>query len=476
MVNKKLNKWVKLAQNNSVPVLKYTIEELRSLCRKEDIPVKEITHVVERDPGLVIHVLRTANNRSKGRLSSEITHVNQAFRLMGTDQLTKLPDALPAVGDVLDQKSKVRLLATFDRAYHAARFATDAAARRRDMTPDEVFAAAQLHFLGEMVIAIHAPELLEQVASMKKERHISSEAAQNIVLGFSLNELTLKIAESLKFPSLVIETLHAENAKFPRAYGIMLGVQLARNISYEGWFSEHTFKIQEEIAEWMGETVEQTIARTHVIAAEIAREIPQYDTPPPARLLPLIIKEDLNDKTDEESDNAICLTPQLDVLRDAVKMMSSDTAENITSDEFIQQAVSAMYDGIGLNRVAFYLYDKEKKTLQSHSLKGTENDPIFNHFEIKLDSKNIFSLLLQKNKAVSINESNHEKFWPLVPAGFKKIIATNSFIAMSIFIKNEPYGIFYADRHSSSCEIEEKSYNFFKTLCINSAKALEKIL
>jgi len=476
MVNKKLNKWVKLAQNNSIPVLKHTIAELRSLCRKEDIPVKEITHVVERDPGLVIHVLRTANNRSKGRLSSEITHVNQAFRLMGTDQLTKLPDALPAVGDVLDQKSKIRLLATFDRAYHAARFATDAAARRRDMTPDEVFAAAQLHFLGEMVIAVHAPELLDRIATLRTEEHIASETAQNMVLGFTLNELTLKIAERLKFPSLVIETLHTENAKFPRAYGIMLAVQLARNISYEGWFSEHTFKIQEEIAEWMGETVNQTIARTHVIAAEIAREIPQYDTPPPARLLPLIIKEEIVDKTDEESDAAICLMPQLDVLRDAVKMMSTTSQEDLTGDEFIQQAVSAMHDGIGLNRVAFYLYNKEEKALQSHSLKGTENDPIFNHFEIKLDGKNIFSLLLQKNKAVSINESNHEKFWPLVPAGFKKVIATNSFVAMSIFIKNKPYGIFYADRHSSNCEIEEKSYNFFKTLCINSTKVLEKLL
>lgn len=476
MVNKKLNKWVKLAQNNSIPVLKHTITELRNLCRKEDIPIKEITHVVERDPGLVIHVLRTANNRSKGRLSSEITHVNQAFRLMGTDQLTKLPDALPAVGDVLDQNSKVRLLATFDRAYHAARFATDAAARRRDMTPDEVFAAAQLHFLGEMVIAIHAPELLDRIATLRTEEHIASEEAQHMVLGFSLNELTLKISERLKFPSLVIETLHTENAKFPRAYGIMLAVQLARNISYEGWFSEYTFKIQEEIADWMGETVNQTIARTHVIAAEIAREIPQYDTPPPARLLPLIIKEEIIDKTDEESDAAICLMPQLDVLRDAVKMMSDTSPEGITSDEFIQQVVSAMHDGIGLNRVAFYKYNKEEKVLQSHSLRGTENDPIFNHFEIKLDGKNIFSLLLQKNKAVSINQSNHEKFWPLVPAGFKKVIATNAFIAMSIFIKNKPYGIFYADRHSSNCEIEEKSYNFFKTLCINSAKALEQIL
>jgi HD-like signal output (HDOD) protein len=162
-----INKWLELAEKQPVPVLKHTIKELRHLCRQEEIPLKDITHVVERDPGLVVHILRSSNNRVKSRLSSEITHVNQAFRLMGTDQLTKLPDALPAAGDVLEENAKVRLLATFNRAYHAARFATDWAFIRRDMTPDEVFAAAQLHFFGEMLLSIHAPELRSTIYGVR---------------------------------------------------------------------------------------------------------------------------------------------------------------------------------------------------------------------------------------------------------------------------------------------------------------------
>ena len=116
-MNNNLTKWIELAQKQPIPILKHTISELRILCQKPDIPLKEITHVVERDPGLVIHILHNSNKQTGGRLSSEITHINQAFRLMGTDQLTKLPDALPAVGDVLNEQSKTRLLATFNRAY-----------------------------------------------------------------------------------------------------------------------------------------------------------------------------------------------------------------------------------------------------------------------------------------------------------------------------------------------------------------------
>lgn len=198
MENENINKWVKLAVKEPIPILKHTIKELRHLCRLEEMPLKEITHEVERDPGLVVHILRTSNNLPKSRLSSEITHIHQAFRLMGTDQLNKLPDVLPALDDILKDKPKKRLLETFNRAYHAARFATDWAALRRDMTPDEVFSAAQLHFLGEMVLSIHAPELLEQITKLRTKDHLASEEAQYMVLGFTLNELTLKIAEELK--------------------------------------------------------------------------------------------------------------------------------------------------------------------------------------------------------------------------------------------------------------------------------------
>jgi len=480
MNNKNINKWLELAEKQPVPVLKHTIKELRHLCLQEEIPLKEITHVVERDPGLVVHILRSSNNQPKGRLSTEITHVNQAFRLMGTDQLTRLPDALPAIGDVLEEKAKIRLLATFNRAYHAARFATDWAAIRRDMTPDEVFAATQLHFLGEMILAMHAPELLDEIGTLRVEDHIASEEAQYLVLGFTLNELTQKIAKKLKFPELVSEALSTENAKFPRAYGIMLGVQLARNISYEGWYSENTFLIQEQIAEWMDISTDEVIARSHIIAAEIAREIPQYDTPPPALLLPLVMKHSTeqaeNNNNQESHDAAICLIPQLSILRDAVQMMTKFSPKDISADEFLQHIVSAMHDGVGLNRVVFCLYNKEERLLQGELLKGAENDPVFNRFKIELDDPNIFSHLIEKPQAVLLNESTRAKFWPLVPDEFQKLINTNSFIAMSIFIKNEPYGLFYADRHTSICQIEDRSYSYFKTLCTHATKVLEQLL
>ncbi|MDH5600278.1 MAG: HDOD domain-containing protein [Gammaproteobacteria bacterium] len=482
MTDKNINKWIELAEQKPVPVLKHTIKELRGLCRQEDIPIKEITHVVERDPSLVVHILHESNKRRKGRLSSEITHINQAFRLMGTDQLTRLPDALPAIGDVLEGQAKFRLLQTFNRAYHAARFATDWAALRRDMTPDEVFTATHLHFLGEMVVAMHAPELLDKIAKYKIEKHVASEEAQFLTLGFTLDELSLALAEKWQFPILVKEALHPENANKPRAYGIMLGVQLSRIVCHEGWNCNATIKIQKTVAEWLGIKLSTLINRTHIIAAEIAREIPQYDTPAYARTLPLINEytEDDEEKSDEVPDEhniqaTLCLIPQLPLLKEMVKSLTTLSVSETTEEKLIQLILNTMHDGVGLNRVVFCHYNEEERLLKPFMIKGTENDFVFNRFIIEVNNANLFTHLIKKQQALLINDLNRSTYWKLVQPEFQKLINNNSFVVMSIFRKGKPYGLFYADRHTSNCQLDERSYNYFKTICIHTAKILEQI-
>lgn len=135
-----------------------------------------------------------------------------------------------------------------------------------------------------------------------------------------------------------------------------------------------------------------------------------------------------------------------------------------------------MHDGIGLNRVVFARYNSEENCLQGQVIKGAENDPVFNRFQISLQETNLFTHLLDKPQAVLVNQQSRAKFWPLVPDEFQKIIATNSFVAMSVFHKDKPYGIFYADRHSPNCQIESRSYNYFKTLVTHTSKVLQQLL
>lgn len=476
-----LEDWVKHIGTNPVPVLGHTIKELQTLCARENTAVNELVKVVERDPGLVVHLLRLMNNKSSGTMRSDVTSVQQALMLMGTEQLKKLPKELPALESTLDSSAKTRMLKTFARAYHAARQAADWAITRRDMNPDEVFAATQLHFLGEMYVAIAKPEKLDQIDKMRNEKNIASDEAQYIVLGFTLDQLTAKLARLWNLPQLVLEALHPENAKFPRAYGIMLAVQMARGAAVN-WYSDKTQHIQEYVAKWLDKDIDAIINGTHVLGAQVARDSDLYQVNPAATQLPIIFKpaeqeHTTRDEAEEESQSEadICLTPQVDVLKTLLGNLKQNNYPDSDAYELISFILKGMHDGIGLNRVLFASVNHDSKMLRPEKIIGAASDPVFNRFEISLQVPNLFSRLLEKTQAVLIKDSNRVKFWPMVPAEVQKIIGTNSFIAMSVVLDNKPVGLFYADRHNSACQLDERSYHYFKAVCNHAAHALSQL-
>lgn len=485
-MNIPLQELTRLAAEKPIPVLRSTIEQVRRLCNKDDIPIKEITHVLERDPGSVLHILNKVKQRGTSRLQSEITFINQALRLMGTSQISAIPNELPAIDDTLDKTQQVRLLKTYARAYHAARQATDWAVKRRDMTPDEVFTATELQFLGEIILALHRPELLDQIDKVRREDHIASEEAQYLVLGFTLTEFTLQLAKQWQLPPLALEALQPENAQQPRAYGVMLGVQLARAAALD-WHGEKTQLILEKTAEWLGWEKDNIIAGSHQLAVEVAREIEHFEVTPAAAWLPIIHKPAMpqakqptasttnTQQVASDKTAAVCFIPQLPVLRTIMQNMAKFSPKQHTGSDFIKFIVQSMHDGLGLNRVVFAAYDAETNSLRGKYIKGAENDPIFNRFQIKLGNNSLFDLLVSKPQAILLNGSTREKFWPMVPPEVQKLIKTNSFVAMSVFADNKLAGVFYADRHTPACQLDDKSYHYFKILCTHTGKALTQL-
>ncbi|VAX13741.1 Predicted signal transduction protein [hydrothermal vent metagenome] len=480
-MNLSLDEWVQHIGHKSVPVQETTINALRQYCAQENASVAELEETVDLDPGLVIHLLRLGNTKTSGSLSTDITTIPQALMILGVEQVNELPQRLPSIEKTLKDDARIRLLKTFARAYHAARQATRWAIQRRDMTPEEVFAATQLHFLGEMFVAMYAPALLDQVDKMRNEKNIAAEEAQFIVLGFTLDQLTAKLARQWKLPDLLLEALHPENAKFPRAYGIMLAVQLARGAAVN-WYTEKTCKIQEHAAKWLKTDLSELITGTHILAVEVARESTLYGVPPAVLGLAYIPptpeeKTEIQEREsiDEQQEAEICLMPQIHSLKLLLGILTQKKLATQNSYELISHVLKGLHDGVGLNRVVFARLDTDNKLLKAEKIIGVDNDPLFSRFEIKLAPSNLFNRLLEKSQAVLINDRNRTKFWPLIPEEFKKLIGTNSFVAMSIFVAGKPLGLIYADRRNSACQMDDQAYKYFKTVCKYTSQVLQRL-
>ncbi|VAW92938.1 hypothetical protein MNBD_GAMMA22-542 [hydrothermal vent metagenome] len=471
-MNENLQNWGNKIGNKPIPVLNSTIEKLHSLCVNDKAEIHKLVDVVEEDPALCVQILRVSNNKTRGSLRTDITSINQALMIMGTEQVNELPSRLPSIEKNLSEESRQLLLITYSRAYHAATQAVYWANKRKDMTPDEVYVASMLYFLGEIIVAIYAPNKLKSIYKMRKEKHIATEEAEYIVLGFTLDDLTLLLAKKWQLPVLIQDALTSENTSQPRAYGVMLAVQLIRHAEFN-WYNDKTIQLEQDAADWLNESYEKLVSQVHQLAAKVARHSSQYNTRPLA--YHLVNTEFVKKSVAQQEELAtVCLLPNIKTLREVLQKLKNKNSTLTNIHDVMSFVLKGMHDGIGLNRVVFLMLNTEKDHLKISSAAGTDNDLEFNSIDVNLKKRNLFVILLEKQQAVWLNESNLTKIWPLVPTEIQQIAKTKSFFAMSVHVNDKPIGIFYADRHNEACTLDSNSYNHFKTLCTETAAFMKK--
>ncbi|MEW6646023.1 MAG: HDOD domain-containing protein [Pseudomonadota bacterium] len=489
-----LNAWADKLQHAVLPALPQTVAELTRLSADDNVNMWNLARVVEKDPGLCIALLRRVNTGGQKRLHTEVTTVEHAMMMLGLTQLRTLPKAVPLIqraGDAMGRERALRLMA---QSYHAGWQARELARLRKDLEPDEVFLPALLHHLGEILLWLHAPAKMVQIEELAAQQQMEPEEAQYVVLGFGLDHLTLMLARRWGLPTLLQDSLKSENAQQPRVYGVMLAVQLAR-AAEQGWYRAATTSVLEQLADYLGHDFGHAAAECHRYAVEAARQADCYPTAPAAtRLLypgqpeaapgwkpaPAPMADSATGAAPQppaeaaaEGTAAFCLAPQLHILRRSLQELQAGMkAGNLTLQKILSLTMDGMHDGMGLNRVVFALLTQERHQLRARAIAGADNDPNFNRFLIELNGAHLFTRLLEKPQALWINDTNRVKFWPIVPKPFQRIIRGNSFFVLSVFVKERPVGLFYADRHTGDCALDGHAYHRFKQLGLLAAQAM----
>ncbi len=469
-----LDEWLQRLDRIELPIFDASALQLVRLCGNENVRVTQLSALVERDPGLTLRLLRYINALEHKRLRAEVATVQHALMMLGLTRLKALPEGIPRV-EQLQPADREQLLQRFAMAYHGAYQARDWAQLRKDMEPDEVFMATLLHGLGETLLWLHAPELLREIQA-QSHQGMEPEEAQYVVLGFGIDQLTGELTRRWGLPALLGDSLHPENAQNPRVLGIMLATQLSRVVR-EGWYNEATTRVIEQVASYIHLDFGEAATRLHRNAVEAVRESLFYGAPTAALLL-------LHPAEPEGAPGRshlpghpqpagmevdFCLAPQLQLLRSIQAKLASAPMEPKAA---IDLTLQGMHDGIGLNRVVFAMLTPDRAQLRGRSIIGSDNDPVFSRFRVELENAPLFKRLLAKPQSVWVSRKNREVFLPLLPDDFLELTGTEDFLAMSVFVRNRPVGIFYADRHTDACALDAHAYMRFKQLALGGMRAM----
>jgi HD-like signal output (HDOD) protein len=483
-MNKALAAWVNRLDQTCLPALHENIERMRQLAANEDVDITSLAALIESDPGLTLRLMRYINNLRHKHLRSEITTVRNALMMLGLSHVQQIPEGIATVEE-LDEAAGVRLRRHFSQALHAAYQARDWARVTKDLVSDELYLAALLHNLGETLLDLHAPQEMARMRELIRKKQMEANEAEYVVFGFTIVQLTAELTRLWHLPALLLDSLHGENAQHRRTLNVMLAAQIAR-AAERGWYTPRCNKLIEQTADLLFSDPASVASLLHRNAVEAARRTLHLGVSHPALLLlnppPAPVSEESIEPQRPsqpvllpEGDADFCLMPQRRVLLRVMKGLSQET-EKLSLKQVLKLTMEGMREGLGLNRVVFAMITPDKAQLRARGIIGAEDDPQFNRFVIDLEDHNLFVRLLEKPQSLWLDENNRARFLPHIPENFYQQLRNDSFFIMSLFVRNKPIGVFYADRHSSACRLDAESYKRFKQLVTQASQTLSRIL
>ncbi len=500
-MNDALIKWLKSLQSIELPAIPHNVQQLKALLAQSNPSLEEIDKILERDMGLALRLMRDINQIRFNAKKDEVESLSRARLFAGTDQLNRLPRDMPMI-DQLEPKAMLNYLTIAKRYYHAAWQARQWAALRQDPDPSAIYFATLLHAVGELLLWVKVPQKMLKIQRNIAVNQMAAEEAQYIELGFLISELSKELSKIWHLPQLFRHSLYPESAGDNRIFTILLAIELAHQSDLD-WYSPATRNTIERVAHLLLLTTDQTTGLIHRLAVHAAQEssyillphaaarllYPAYPLEEERRVVGLAspsaaLKGESgvqskgepspsprSKKAIEPKTHLICLAPQRPLLIRNLKKLTQNRGELLLK-EIVQHTMLALHDGLGLNRVIFAVLTQHN-TIKARSIVGSE-DVDFNRFMVEIDANLLFKQLIRKPTLLRVDDHNRAQMEPKLSKAFWSHIQVNSFYIASIWVQGKLLGLFYADRATTHCQLDDRSFNLFKKVCHEATAALER--
>jgi HD-like signal output (HDOD) protein len=465
-----VQEWISLLTRETLPVMRRTLTQVRSLLDQSSVNHIRLSEVIARDPGFSLNIIRRLTSLPTPP-REEISRISLAIPLLGMDMVEQSARTLPCLEDRLQGPPRRGLIEYYSQAVHAARYAQSIAEWRRAPESKDLYTAALLHNLAEMALWCAEPDTMLNL----HRRILNGDDRENVAretLGATFEELSVQLSRNWRLPTSIEQAQGISNSYLPAPLTVMLASAIARESSL-GWNRPGTLESLELLAEFLEIPVPRSTALIHRLAAETARDLSILSVPLPAfHLLRL---------SSEPSQSAIKATqpaskkpearPEPRRSPEPTPPPSAPPHSN-PLQELIHGALHRMENDLGLSRAMFAMLTPDKAALKARLVVESEHQLSLKSFVVNINKPNLFSLLMKKPQAISLNKGNAEKYLPMISPSAQEQINTSGFVSMSIFIKNKPVGLFYADNGLSGPGVTRHQFENFKVICQGIMKSI----
>lgn len=469
-MSENLQNWIERISENELPIFKYTVHAINDVVSKDATSTSDLSRIILRDANLTARVLRLANSATYNVTGAKISTVSRAIVYLGFNLVRDISMSLAIIEALLSGKTKEHALKLMARSFHAAVQARDFATRRDDDAAEEVFIAALLRYVGEITFWCVSGEEGEQIIELMEQRGFSEEMAQNEVLGFSLDQLTVGLTQDWHLSDLLHSAINQPNIDNPRIKDIVYALELSEAAS-GSWGSKNTLKVSKNIAKHIGVKADDVIELLRNNAKKAANFADMFGANSIIKYLP--IDDQTIDDVDDDSFDTNCPIPdpllQLNILRD----LSGILVDKPNFNTILEIVLEGIYRGVGLDRTVFAMLTSDKKAIKAKYALGKDNQNFINKFHFSLQTNNIFSKLISKPEPIWVEDSQNSKVD--VSEKIRLVLASKEFFVAPLTLSGRVIGLIYADRQPSDRELDNDSFESFKHFVQQAIQGLEYI-
>ena len=465
-----LDSMITRLSKEGMPVFAGTSRLIQSLSSDDKTSMNELTWAILKDSSMTSRLLRLANSQFFNRDHRRVSTVSRAVLQLGFNTVKSVCIFSMIVEDMLKGVRQDRVSREMVRSFHAAVQARNLMAAKGDANPEEVFIAALLHRIGHIAFWIFGDELADQLDEAIKSRPgIPQESLEKEVLGFSLKNLSLGLAEEWGLGGLVQTSLSGADSD-RRVKGVQIGHAIAMG-SEEGWESPRMKTVMGAISQFLNVDREGTERLVKESAEEASRAAKDYGLEPHTRLIP-VQAGDKREAPAPAPEVVASHQPDTVLQIDVLSELSSLTREKqVNLNLFLSTLIEGIHRGVGMDRVIFAIMSPDKRLLCGRYALGWEQ-PRIEKFQLSTKPiiPNIISVILSEKEALWANGSA-ARGGTLVTEEVKNVMSGKLFFIAPILIKGNVLGIICADRSLSKRDLDQKSFCCFSYF-VHAANAL----
>lgn len=190
-------------EGGEFPAMAQTVDVISSMTSSESTSSEALAEIILQDFGLTQKLLRLVNTLAYSQYG-EVTTITRAVLLMGFDRVRSMATSLILFEHFRKHARSTRLVDVLGKAFYSAVLGRTIAHDTGFADGEEAFISTLYHRLGRILVAFYMPDsytAIEAAPEGDRERIVLQ------VLGLSFEDMGLAIADELKMPERLRQTM-----------------------------------------------------------------------------------------------------------------------------------------------------------------------------------------------------------------------------------------------------------------------------